>query len=209
LLLIESPMATATRHEQKRQTRALILETAARFAGRAGLVATTTAEIAKAAGISHGSVFAHFATRDDLIAAVVADGAGRIARDVRARAGQGGSLREVLAAHLTSLEHHEAFYARLVIDAPFLPSAARRALVEIQSAISHHLDGALAREIAAGTVRDVPLDLAFNTWIGLVHHYVSNRELFAPRGSVIQRCGARLLDHYLMLLASESPRSSS
>jgi len=47
----------------------------------------------------------------------------------------------------------------------------------------------------------VPMHLLFNTWIGLVHHYVCNRDLFAPGESVIARRGSVLLDHYMGLLA--------
>lgn len=38
-------------------------------------------------------------------------------------------------------------------------------------------------------------------WIGLVHHYLMNRDLFAPGESVIARRGRELLDHYMGLLA--------
>jgi hypothetical protein len=46
----------------------------------------------------------------------------------------------------------------------------------------------------------MPMHLLFNTWIGLVHHYMVNRDLFAPEGSVIARRGKELLDHYMGLL---------
>jgi len=31
-----------------------------------------------------------------------------------------------------------------------------------------------------------------NTWIALTNHYLMNRDLFAPGGSVIAKCGAAL-----------------
>jgi hypothetical protein len=46
----------------------------------------------------------------------------------------------------------------------------------------------------------MPLHLLFNTWIGLVNHYLVNRELFAPGASVIERRGAELLDHFMNLI---------
>ena len=43
----------------------------------------------------------------------------------------------------------------------------------------------------------MPLHLLFNTWTGLVHHYLSQRDLFNPKGSVIRRYGDELLEHFL------------
>jgi len=45
------------------------------------------------------------------------------------------------------------------------------------------------------------LPLLFNTWLGLIHHYLGNRDLFAPGHSVVERHGSMLLDHFVGLLA--------
>jgi AcrR family transcriptional regulator len=191
------------RDQQKLETRQHIFETALKLFHRGGLMATTTADIAQAAKVSHGSVFAHYGTRDELVAAVVRDVAGGIATQVRRRA-RAASVRDVLQAHLDSIREHEQIYTRFVIEGPFLPPAARRALVGIQSAIASRLEEALDAERARGTVREIETDLAFNMWIGIVHHYLANPDLFAPGGSVIARWGPRLIAHYVDLLRRPS-----
>src|SRR3954463_3311252 len=96
--------------EERRQQ---ILGVAVRLFSQHGFRGTTTKEIAQAAGISEAMVFRHFATKDELYAAildfkacaegvsnpceVVADAVGR--KDDRA-------VFETLA--LTSLQHHES-----------------------------------------------------------------------------------------------------
>jgi AcrR family transcriptional regulator len=189
-------MAVLTRRERKEQTRALILRTAERLFARRGIAVSRTSDVAAAAGVSHGSVFVHFGTRDDLVEAVVRHVGGQIATRIRQETGQAGSVREVLAAHLEALRMHEAFYVRLVLEGPFLPRGARRMLVQIQSAISSELD----RVLPSGRKGRTSPDLAFNTWIGLVHHYLANRDLFAPGGSVLERWGRKLLDYFVDLL---------
>jgi len=189
------------RSEQKRLTRARILEAAYRLFSRNGLGATTTLEVAKRAKVSHGLIFAHFATRETLVTAVVAEFSERVVVRIHDLVEAGASLREVLAAHLEGLSRHEAFYARLVTEGPSLPSTARATLIGIQSATAFHIAAAAEREMAASQIRRVPIPLLFNTWIGLVHHYLVNRDLFAPGESVLERRGAELLEHYLGLLA--------
>lgn len=193
-------MIVATRRERKERTRLAILGAAEALFTRKGLVATRTADIADSAGISHGSVFVHFGTRDELVETVVHRIGGRIVTNLRRLVRAGGGVREVLAAHLASLSEHERFYTRLVREGPFLPPDARRVLVKIQSAISTQLEEALERDAARRRIRKVPADFAFNLWIGLLHHYLLNRDLFAPQGSVIERWGRKLMNQYLQLL---------
>lgn len=158
--------------------------------------------MAQRAGVSHGAVFVHFATRDDLVAAVIGTFAERVIPRMHELVEARASVREVLAAHLTGLAEHEAFYTRLVSEGPLLPPYARSTLVGIQSAISLHLAQAAQREMELGTIRQIPVPMLFNTWLGLVHHYLINRDLFAPGHSVLARHGQELLNHYVALLAA-------
>ncbi len=191
----------ARRKEQKQLTRARILDAAYRLFSRQGLGATTTLEVARRAKVSHGLIFAHFATREALVTAVVAEFSERVVIRIHDLTEAKASLREVLAAHLAGLSQHEAFYARLVTEGPSLPPAARATLIGIQSATALHIAEAAEREMAHSRIRRMPVHLLFNTWIGLVHHYLVNRDLFAPGESVLNRRGPELLEHYLGLLA--------
>ena len=191
---------TETRAEKKQQTRELLIEATLELMAEWGITATRTIDVAEQAGVAHGTVFVHFPTREDLIAAVVGEHAGQIAVRLHDLAGEGVTVREILAAHLAGLAEHEAFHARLVMEGPLLPPYARATLLGIQSAISARLAEVANREMAAGRIRRMPIPLLFNTWLGLVHHYLGNRELFAPGQSVVEWWGPTLLDHYLGLI---------
>lgn len=192
-----------SRKRQKAQTRQRLLRISRRQFAERGVLATRTLDIAKEAGVSHGTVFVHFPTREDLIVRVIEEFGQQATRRTHELADGGAGVRAVLEAHLNALEEYEPFYARLVGEAALLPGEARNALIMINTALSHHLNEAARREIEAGTLRPLPMHLLFNTWIGLVHHYMVNRDLFAPGGSVIARRGKELLDHYMGLLTPE------
>jgi AcrR family transcriptional regulator len=165
-----------------------------------------TLDVARAAGVSHGALFKHFPSREALIEATI-QLVGRRLTDrlhelARARAG----LRPALTAYLECVGEFESLYARLVTEVPHLPKRARRTWVGIQSAVSIHVSQALAEDERKGTIRSMPLHLLFNTWTGLVHHYLSQRDLFAPRGSVIARCGKELLEFFLDLVSIKPKR---
>jgi AcrR family transcriptional regulator len=178
----------------------MLIGTALDLMAERGIAGTRTIDVAERAGVAHGTVFVHFATRDELVNAVVGEHAERIAGRLHELAGAEATVRDVLAAHLAGLAEHEAFHARLVVEGPLLPPYARATLLGIQSAISAHLAQAAGFEMATGAIRTMPVPLLFNTWLGLIHHYLTNRDLFAPGASVVERWGPALLDHYVGLL---------
>lgn len=191
---------TLSRADRKQQTRMLLIETALDLMAERGIAATRTIDVAERAGLAHGTVFVHFATRDELVDAVVGEHAEQIASRLHELAGNEATVHDVLAAHLAGLAEHEAFHARLVMEGPLLPPYARATLLGIQSAISAHLAQAAGFEMATGKIKTMPVPLLFNTWLGLIHHYLTNRDLFAPGESVVERWGPALLDHYSGLL---------
>lgn len=188
------------RQIQKQRTRELIIEKAfSVFAGK-GFSAARASDIAEAAGVSHGTVFLHFPSMDDLTVAVIERFGECVSLRLHELAREGSGLRGVLEAHIKGLCEYEAFYTRLVTERTLLPGSAKTAFLVIQSSISLHLAQAAQREMSEGLVKDVPMHLLFNTWAGLVHYYLENGDLFAPGASVLGRCGGELISHFMRLV---------
>ncbi len=202
-----APVPT-TRQERKRATRERLILAAYKRFSRHGIAATRVTDVAAAAAVSHGTAFLHFATRDALVAAVVGHYASQIAVRLHELAAEGAGVREVLLAHLQGLREHEQFYMRLVTETPLLGRAARSTLVGIQSAIAAQLAAACERERKLRKLRPVPPSFVFNLWIGLIHHYLVNRDLFAPRGSVLDRRGPELVDQFMHLIATHAQEAT-
>ncbi|MFO1314720.1 MAG: TetR/AcrR family transcriptional regulator [Burkholderiales bacterium] len=104
----------------------LILDAAARFFSDKGFGYTSMRDIAGAAGMLPGSLYYHFASKEELLVAVYAEGVRRIKEAVAPVLAQGGDpwvrLEDVCAAHLAALLVESA-YAQVVIrvrpdDAP-------------------------------------------------------------------------------------------
>ncbi len=184
-----------SRQVQKQQTRRRLVEAAYGQICKYGLLSIRVSDVAAAAGVSHGTVFVHFESLEALISETAEEYGRRIALRTHELASSGACLEHILRAHLKAIGEHEPFYTWLVIENRLLPPGVRDVWVSIQSAISYHLSGALLNEAVA----DVPEALLFNTWVGLVHHYLTNGDLFAPGGSVIERWGETLISSFLKL----------
>lgn len=193
-------IAPTTRQLQREATRRQLLAAGLRVVGDAGFAGTTTAAIARATGKAHGTVFLHFPTRDALVRELVEEIGRALSARLAERAADDTGVADLLDAHLAALGEHEVLYSRLLGEAATLPASARARLFALQSGIAWRLRAAHARDMARGRVRDVdPVTLA-NTWIALSNHYVMNRDLFAPGGSVIAARGAELKALLLDLL---------
>jgi AcrR family transcriptional regulator len=195
-------MQAATRQEQKVVTRDRLVNAAMALFARKGIVNTTTADVAKSIRMSHGVVFLHFSRRDDLVIAVIDEFGRRLAAEFRHAFENDLGLRAVLQAHLRVLAEFEPFYARLVTEAPMLPPKVRSTLMMLHAAVSARMFTALERDRKAGRAHRWKRPLLFNTWIGLVHHYLVNRDVFATGDSVIAEQGETLVNHFMTLVKS-------
>jgi len=188
------------RQIQKEQTREKILKAAYEEFGKNGIMATRTSDVAKAAGVSHGTVFAHFKTQEELITAVIENFGERMLNRIHELTENCVGVREVLSAHLQGIREFEDFYTRLVIEIRFLPETSRTTFISLQSGMSFHLSKALKQEIDKGKIVELPIYFVFNTWNGLINYYLSNSDLFAPKESVIATHGDELLDCFMKLI---------
>lgn len=183
------------RQQQKVQTKEKLLKAAFERFSSDGLLATKTLDIAKSANISHGAIFAHFPTREALVLAVIDEFGMQLGIQFQLQMKQ-GTIEEVLTTHLDVLQQWEPFYRQLVICGPLLPEEIRASIVNIQSGIGFYLEKALSNQ--PFTIQ-TPLYLILNTWLGLIHYYLANRDLFSPNGSVLSTKGPELIQFFINL----------
>lgn len=95
-----------------------VLDAAAQLFCRQGYEGTTMREIAAAVGMLPGSLYCHFATKDELLAAVYARGVDRVCEAVRAAIGRHDDpwrrLEAACVAHLEAILRDDD-YARVVV----------------------------------------------------------------------------------------------
>lgn len=199
-------MPKTPRHLQKEQTRQKLIQTAFTVFGQKGITTTRMSDIAEAAEVSHGTVFAHFETQEALVTAVIEEVGQRIAARTHELTQSGSTVRELLQSQLKTIEEFEPFYTRLVIESRALPPASRNVLISLQSVLSQHLCESAEREMECGRIKKLPLAFLFNSWVGLINYYLSNGDLFAPGGSVVERCGNELLENYMELITTQIGR---
>lgn len=145
-------------------------------------------------------MFAHFPTREILLNEVIKEFGIRITNRLHELVNRNSGMKEVLEAHLKGISEYEVFYTRLVSEGHLLNESAQNSFVMIQSAISFHIIQVAENEMKANEIRKMPMDMLFNTWVGLIHYYLVNGDLFAPDESILKRYSKQLIEHYMSLI---------
>lgn len=187
------------RQLQKENTRKKLIKTALSVYAMQGF-SVSTAAIAKEAGVSHGTIFVHFPTVEDLLCAVIEDFGDRLGLELHVLAEKDHGLRDFLQTQLSLLAKHEDFYLRLVTENNLLPEQAKVSFAKLQAITAYHFSEIMERGPESQTIKEIPVHLLFNTWIGLVHYYLQNKELFSPDAPLLDRYSTELTETFLKLI---------
>ncbi|MGZ3706084.1 MAG: TetR/AcrR family transcriptional regulator, partial [Bdellovibrionota bacterium] len=165
-----------------------------------GIFRTTTADVAKALKVSHGTVFVHFPTRDDLILAVVEQFGDRLSEALGTCMQDEMPLKEQLRAHLAVLAEFEDFYLRLITESQFLPAKIRGIQYGMNASLSYRFFRAAQKLMKEGEIKKMEQAAFFNTWMSLVHYHLMNRDLFSDQTPILRFEGEAILRHFLLLI---------
>jgi len=193
-------MEKITRKEQKERTRTELLDVAEKLFSKHGILATTTADIAKAIKVSHGTVFIHFGTRDDLVLSVVERFGERLAEELKQKLSAQTELKALLKAHLSVLSEFEDFYLRLVSESHNLSPKIRSLLYSMNSAISYRLYEAAKSPMKNKEIKKMDQASLFGTWMALLQYNILNRDLFSEKIPILENNGEEILRHFLLLI---------
>jgi AcrR family transcriptional regulator len=205
--MLEQPR-TSQRAQQKADTRERIILAALKLFEKNGFSTTRTQEVADAAGISHGSIFAHFKTRDELILQVANHFLTEVDSVTRRCLRESTSLEQFLHAHLRALSQHEILYTRFIQEIHLLPKEVRSLLVEINSAVSSHLKTILGAQKESLGVKPSEYYFVFNAWMGVVTYYLLNRDLFTSGRKLLEERGNDIVQLFLKLITNQKGKKS-
>ncbi len=193
-------MERGKREQQKEQTRQRILEVAYRKFAEKGIEATNTADIASEAKLSHGAIFVHFKTRQEIVLKVIDDFGVELSVHITKSVGHSRTPRSILLSFTKALTKFEAFYIELLLVLPKLPENVQGSLLLVQNGFAHYLLPAVKREMEEAKFKRLGESGIMNSWFALLHYYMTNRNWYAPNKSLLKKLGKKIVNEYLELL---------
>lgn len=155
-----TPSSPSTLNEVESATRERILLEAARLFRHHGYAATTLREIADAANIKAGSIYYHFASKEEILGDVLDKGIQAVADAVRERIEAlpaDASFRDRIAAgiegHLWGLLHHGDFTSANIRIYGQIPASAKNRHRVVRLAYADLWDSLFEGAMASGELR--------------------------------------------------------
>lgn len=157
------------------QTRARLIEAATEVFSTAGLSGATTREIARVAGVNEVTLFRHFHTKEQLLAAVIQQ-ATSLQAEALAHHDEWTQNLHIDLMHYaklctTMMREHEALIRTFIGEAKRHPEAARLLVYETDKSLRKQLIAYLRKAQQKGIVRpDVNLKVAVDSFCGMLLH---------------------------------------
>jgi AcrR family transcriptional regulator len=187
--------------ERKRQ----IIEAAAALFSRKGFGGTTTRQVAEAAGISEPTIFKHFATKEDLYAAIleakVQTEAILEGVEPAARRGDDAGVLRALAHGMIQRTQEDPTLMRLLLFSALEGHALSDLFFQSRVArVDEFLCRYIGERLKAGAFRPVdPLQAAWN-FIGMIAYHLLYQEVFRqkpPAHLTTERAVDEMVDVFL------------
>jgi AcrR family transcriptional regulator len=198
-IICEAVTMSTTRSSRHQQSHERILDAAARVVRRAGVAGLGVAEVMKEAGLTHGGFYAHFESRDALLADALehagSQSNARVRERMRARTDAGESLLRALVNEYLSEPHMQALELGCPVAA--VSSDMQRSQESLREVSKRRVRGLAALVEEALTPGSPPGD-AWTIAAALVGALQMARVL-GPEGGgneVLQACRETLLAQY-------------
>lgn len=182
------------RLEQKQKTREQIREKARLVFFRKGFLNATTAEIAEAAGIAHGTLFLHFSSKELLIIEILDQVLEKVSRQIEIQLSSSLDFKQMLSSYLDFLEQEEDMFVILARELPYYSDELRRKIVFRQSIIRGHMHRVISEGIASGKLIDCNPAMAVTVFFSTLDYFLKLKPVFVEDGSVIGRFKQDILE---------------
>jgi AcrR family transcriptional regulator len=191
------------------ERRDLIVQVAVSLFSNRGFRGTTTREIAQAAGVSEAMVFRHFATKEELYAAIL---------DHKACAGGGSFEPEVMAADaikqkddrgvfeslaLGALNHHDddpEFQRLLLYSALEKHKLAQMFFDNFVRKVYEFLGTYIRERQREGALLEMDPAIVVRCFIGMVMHHSLNNNLWDPKRGLLNISNEAAAKHFTDIL---------
>ncbi|MEZ4812741.1 MAG: TetR/AcrR family transcriptional regulator [Caldisericia bacterium] len=180
-----------SRLEKKEQTRRRIIDTATEIISAEGINESFIKQVGKAAGVAHGSIFAHFGSREMLISAVLESYILK-ASNFLSSDNSSTPLETAIESHLRLIGRNEGLYINLIVRKSLLPEKAKLQALQFEMKIS----SMITHRLKADYPNSDPIIIS-NMWIGLIYRYLENKELYSPNQEVTTRFGDVLKQFFI------------
>lgn len=174
------------RAQSKEKTRLRLREAAKKEFLQNGFLQSKTEDIAKSAGVAHGTLFLHFENKENLILEIYDTELKKVTAELYQQLDQVSNMANLLDIYLDWLEENETLCAIIAKELPYYPGKLRRKIMPRDAAIRSYFYATIEKGIETGRFEDVDITMAITFLFGTVNFLLSLKPAFTNQDSVIQ-----------------------
>lgn len=191
------------REKSKQETRIKLLMAAKEEFSTNGLIKFSTVDVAKQAGVAHGTLFFHFQNKETLLVEVLDQQLLEITGELHNLLVASNNIESLLNIYMDFLQREEAFFAILARETPLYAPEMRRIILGREAAIRHYFYQAIEKAISLGQIKQVDITTTLNFLFGTLNYYLCLRESFITRVGVIRDKRQVIIDTFMKYLSTQ------
>ena len=190
------------RQISKKNTLQKIESTAKKVYIKKGVSNTSTMDIAREAKIAHGTIFAHFSTKNDLVIHVFKKELTYIAKQLKDYSYDSHiRCRELVHNYLNLIVENEDLFITIAKEFPFYPEEVKREIIATESIVRILIYNKIETGIKNGIFKDTDITTCLSFLFGTLNYYLSRKEMFAKDyESIIQKKKNSIIKTFFDLL---------
>jgi AcrR family transcriptional regulator len=162
----------------KENTRLKLINVAKREFLKKGFLSTNTSDIAKKAGIAHGSIFFHFNTKETLINEVLESQLRQITDKLYPLMNDTDVLDKLIDVYFLAIEENEKFFCMVARERPFYNKYLQHQMIYFDSVIRKYFYDAYNKGLEKNEYETVDIGTVLDFLFSTINYYLSHNNLF-------------------------------
>ncbi len=187
------------RDDAKLQTRNNILLKATELFLAKGVQKTSTQEIAKAAGVAHGSIFVHYYSRENLVVEVLYNEIKGIVRELSVFEKEHHQPLQLLDKYIELFNQKEDVFYILYHELDYLHPDIKIEVIPMETMIRNCLYLSLNAQGMLSQWSPEEIGAKMEAFFSLIFYYICMRDVYGKRNEVILKKKERIIDHFKMI----------
>lgn len=186
------------REESKLETRLKILDNTTRLLLENGFVKVSTKEIAKASGVSQGSIFLHFESKENLLISILESNMNQLENDLDERCKDASSMDDFIRLLLDVLVQHENMLARAYKDYPYLTDSLQKQIDDLESTMKNHFFD-IFKQNRSTVPNIIDSFILIDAFLSQIKNYLLEKNVFSVTNSILRQRRGRIMKLHRMM----------
>jgi AcrR family transcriptional regulator len=188
------------RQLSKETTKKLILEKTKELIVENGILNTSTKRIAEYCKVAHGTLFAHFNNREQLISEVLKNELLQISKRLYRLKPSNNSLEHLLYKYFELVIDEEELFVVINKEFPFINHNIKREIITTETIVKILILKKIKQGVDNKLFKSIDPTIAMSFLFGTLNYYLSRKEFFIDAGSIIQKKKKEIIDTFLIYI---------